>query len=77
MASFCVLGILALGNVHTIFSILALLAFGNIHAFGNVHAISSVLAVLNLSVFALLVIAWRNMVLVASCEQQHEHLLLH
>jgi hypothetical protein len=73
---FCVLSILFLSNVHTVFSVLALLAFGNIHAFGNVHAISSVLALLNLSVFAPLVIAWRNMVLVASCKQQHEHFIV-
>jgi hypothetical protein len=66
-----VLAILALGNAHAVFGVLNLLAFGNVHASGNVHAISSVLAVPALGVFALLVIAWRDMVIIASCKQQH------
>jgi hypothetical protein len=60
-----VLAMCALGIVHAIFGILAVLALGNVHAFSNV------LAEPNLGVCALLVIAWRNMVVVTSCKQQH------
>jgi hypothetical protein len=68
-----VLAILAFGNVHTVFGILTVLAFGDVHAFGNLHAISSVLAMLNLGAFVLLIVASRNMVVLASCNQQHEN----
>ncbi len=71
-----VLAILALGNVNAVFGVLNVLAFGNLHAFANVYAISSVLAVLNLGVFAPLIVALHDMVIVASCEQQHESLIV-
>jgi hypothetical protein len=57
-----ILDVLTLGAVHAIIGILALLDIGNIHAFSNV------LAVLDLGAFALLVIALRDMVIVAFCE---------
>jgi hypothetical protein len=60
-----VLAVLALGAVHTIFGVLAVLTLGNIHAFSNV------LAKCNLGIFVLLVIAWRDMVVLASCTQHH------
>jgi hypothetical protein len=63
-----VLAILALGNARALFGVLTVLAFDNIHAFGVIHAISSVLTVLDLGVFVPLIIALRNMVIIASCE---------
>jgi hypothetical protein len=68
---FGVLAILTPGDVHAVFGILNVLAFGNVHAFGNIHAISSVLAVPNLGVFAFWVIVQQDMVIVASCKRQH------
>jgi hypothetical protein len=56
--------------------IFAMPALGNVHTFGNVHAIFSVLTVFNLGILAPLVIAWRGKVIVASCEQQHEILIV-
>jgi hypothetical protein len=55
---------------YDIFGILAILALVGVHAF------SSVLAVPNFGVFALLIVVWHNMVIVASCEWQHEHLIV-
>jgi hypothetical protein len=60
-----VLTICALGIVHTVFGALAVLALGNIHAFSNV------IAEPKLGVFALFVVPWRNMAVIASCEWQH------
>ncbi len=63
-----VFAILAHGKVHAVFGILIVLAFGNIHAFGNVYAISSILAVIDLGIFALLIVALLDMVIFASCK---------
>jgi hypothetical protein len=71
-----VLPILALGNVHAVFGVLNVLAFGKLHAFGNVHAIFGILVILNLSIVAPLVIAWCGMVIVAPHKQQHEYLIV-
>jgi hypothetical protein len=71
-----VLTILALGDINAIFGILNVLAFGNLRAFANVHVISSVLTVLDLGVFAQLIIVLCDMVIVASCKQQHESLIV-
>jgi hypothetical protein len=71
-----VLAILALANVHAVFGVLNVLAFGNLQAFANVYAFSSVLAVLDLGILALLIIALRDMVIIASCKQQHESLIV-
>ena len=60
-----VLAVLILGAVHAIFGVLAVLALGNVHAFSNV------LTKHDLSIFLLLVVAWCNMVVSASCKQQH------
>jgi hypothetical protein len=60
-----ILAVLALGAVHAIFGILPVLALDNVHAFSNI------LAKPKLGIFALLVVAWRDMVVVASCKQQH------
>jgi hypothetical protein len=65
-----VLTILALGNVHAVFGILTVLAFGNI------HAISSILAVLDVGIFVPLIFALQDMVIIASCKQQHENLIV-
>jgi hypothetical protein len=70
--SFGILAILALSDVQDIFGVLDVLAFGNIHAFGNVQSVFGVLAILNLSILALLVAVWHGTVIVASREQQHE-----
>jgi hypothetical protein len=43
---------------------------------GNVHAVFGILTVPSLGIFALLVVVWRDMVTVASCKQQHEHLIV-
>ncbi len=59
-----VLAELALGAVHAVFGVLAVLALG------NVHASSNILAKPYLFIFALLVVAWRNVGIVASCKQQ-------
>jgi hypothetical protein len=56
--------------VHTVFGAL------NVLAFGNVHAVFGVLAVLDLSILAPLVVVWCGMVIVASSERQHEHLIV-
>ncbi len=40
------------------------------------HAVFGVLALLNLGILVPLIVAWCNMVLVASCKQQHEHLIV-
>jgi hypothetical protein len=56
------LAVLALGAVHAVFGILAVLTLGNVHAF------SKVLAKPNLCIFLLLVVAWSNMAIVASCK---------
>jgi hypothetical protein len=45
-------------------------------AFGNIHAIFGVLAVLDLGILVPLVVAWRGMVVMAFCEQQHERLIV-
>jgi hypothetical protein len=65
-----VLYVLALVTVHAVFGVLAVLALGNVHAFSNVFAI------LSLGIFALLIIALRNMVIISSCEGQHESLIV-
>jgi hypothetical protein len=57
-----ILAVLPLGALHTVFGILVVFALGNVHAF------SSVLAVPDIGVFALLDVAWHNMVVVASCK---------
>ncbi len=62
------LGILiirTLGIVHAILCSLAVLALGNVRAFFNV------LAEPHIGLFVLLVIEWRDMVVVTSCEWQH------
>jgi hypothetical protein len=75
-----IFAVLALGAVHAILGILAVLALGAVHAIfgvlavlalGDVHASSNVLTKPDLGIFALLVVAWRNVVIVASCEGQH------
>jgi hypothetical protein len=71
-----VLVILPLGNAHAVFGVLTVLAFGNVHAFSNVYAISSILTVLNLGVIAPLIFALCNMVIISSCKQQHENLIV-
>jgi hypothetical protein len=71
-----ILAILALRDVHAIFGVLNVLAFDYLHASANVDAISSVLAVLNLGVFVPLIVALCDMVIPASCEQQHESLIV-
>jgi hypothetical protein len=71
-----VLTILALSDVHAVFAILNVLVFGDLHALANVYAISSILAVLNLGVFAPLIIMLCDMVIVASYKQQHESLIV-
>ncbi len=69
--------VLALGTVHAVFGILTVLAFGNVYVFGNAHTISSIHAVLGLDgVFPLLIVPLQDMVVVASCEQQHENLIV-
>jgi hypothetical protein len=40
------------------------------------HAFSSVLAIPDLRVFPLLAVALHDMVIVASCKQQHEYLIV-
>jgi hypothetical protein len=72
----CVLAILALGAVHTVFGVFNVLAFGDLHAFDNIHTIFGLLPILDLSILALLDIAWRGLVIVTSREQQHEHLIV-
>jgi hypothetical protein len=59
-----ILTVIALGAVHAVFGVLTVLAFGNVHAFGKAHTISSVLTVLSLSVFALLIVTLRDMVII-------------
>ncbi len=66
-----VLAILALGDLRNVFGVLNVLAFGDVHAFGDLHAVFGVLAILDLGILVPLVIAWRGMVVVASCERQH------
>jgi hypothetical protein len=66
-----VLAVLALKDIHAVFGVLTVLAFGNVHTFGNVRNNSSVLALLDLGIFALLVVMWCNVVIVAFCKQQH------
>jgi hypothetical protein len=63
-----ILAILFLGNVHAVFGILNVLAFGNLHAFANVNNSSSVLTILDLRIFAPLIIALHNMVIAAYCK---------
>jgi hypothetical protein len=71
-----VLAIPTLGNVHAVFGILTVLAFDNVHALGNVCAISSILTVLDLGIFALLIVALLDMVIIGSCKQKHESLIV-
>jgi hypothetical protein len=71
-----ILAILALSNVHAVVGVLNVLAFDDLHVFVDVYAISSVLAVLNLGVFAPLIIALHDMVIIASCKPQHESLIV-
>ncbi len=71
-----VFAILTLGSVHAVFGVLNVLVFGDVHAFGNIHAIFGVLVILDLSILAPLVAAWRDMAVVASCTQQHESLIV-
>jgi hypothetical protein len=65
-----ILAVLALSAVHAFFGKLAVLALDNVHAFSNI------LAKPNLKVFVLLVVAWCNMVVIASCKQQQENLIV-
>jgi hypothetical protein len=74
--------VLTFDSIYAIFGILSVLAFGNIHDFGNVHAafgvlanFFGVLAVLDLSIFVPL-IQHCKVWFVASCEQQHELLIV-
>jgi hypothetical protein len=59
------------GLAVTLFNRCVFLGVLAILALGNVHTIFGILKVLAFGVFALLVIAWRNMVVVASSKQQH------
>jgi hypothetical protein len=68
--------VLALSAVHAVFGILTVLTFGNVHTFGNIHAISIVLAILNLGIFAPLIVVWRDVVVIVSCDQQHKNLIV-
>jgi hypothetical protein len=66
-----ILAVLALKDVHAVFGVLTVLAVGNVHTFGNVRNNFSILALLDLGVFALLIVMWRNVVIVAFCKGQH------
>jgi hypothetical protein len=65
------LAVLTLKDVHAVIGVLTVLAFGNVHTFGYVCTNSSVLALLNLGIFALLVVMWHNVIIVAFFKQQH------
>jgi hypothetical protein len=62
--------VVALLNRCILLGVLALLILG------NVHTMFGVLNVPNIGIFMLLVVAWRNMAAIASCKQQHEHLIV-
>ncbi len=67
--------ILCKGFVITFFG-MRLVGVLTILTLSNVHAISSILAVPNLGVFALPVFTWHDIFVVASCDQQHENLIV-
>ena len=73
--SFGELALLALNNVHAVFGILNVLAFGNVYVVDNVHTIFS-FGVLDLGVFASLIVALHGMVIVAFCKQQQHEILI-